>query len=222
MSSALKVRVLSALVLAPSAVAIILLGGWAYAVLIILALAIALHEWWGMAKAGDRLIFVLLFGILYLTLAAISFFVLRFWFETGAWYAVLALLVVAASDTGAYFTGKTIGGPKLAPLLSPKKTWAGLAGAMFWAGLTLALLVFFEQNFGFTSTLGFLPLAYVFVIGCCFGLTGQAGDLLISYFKRRSGLKDTGHLIPGHGGLLDRIDSLLLVCPVFVVILALL
>ena len=116
------------------------------------------------------------------------------------------MMCVWASDIGAYFTGKRLKGPKMAPKISPNKTWAGFLGAMFFGGLTLWAMSFFVQ--------AGIPGGLLFLSGSVFGAVGQAGDLLVSILKRQAGTKDTGNLIPGHGGLLDRIDSLLLVIPV--------
>jgi phosphatidate cytidylyltransferase len=122
-----------------------------------------------------------------------------------------------ASDSGAYFVGRKFGGPKLAPVISPKKTWSGFCGALFSAGIMLFLFyyLFFSHHAIFRmGTVSGRPLEF-FLTGMIAGGVGQAGDLLESFFKRKAGVKDTGNLIPGHGGLLDRIDSLLLASPVF-------
>ncbi|MDE1151231.1 MAG: phosphatidate cytidylyltransferase [Micavibrio sp.] len=132
-------------------------------------------------------------------------------------YDMLTLLfIVWASDIAAYFSGKTIGGPKLAPKISPKKTWAGFIGSSVGAGLvagalaTPALLTKFGLH-----TVGHWGVIGYFIMGFVLAMFGQAGDLFISIFKRRYGIKDTGNFIPGHGGILDRIDALLLVALVF-------
>jgi phosphatidate cytidylyltransferase len=112
--------------------------------------------------------------------------------------------VVWATDTGAYAAGRLVGGPKLAPQISPNKTWAGLAGGAVAAGLVGA----------YAAVLLDAP-SFVFPIGLSVGLAlvAQAGDLGESYLKRHFGVKDSGRLIPGHGGLLDRVDGLLTVAP---------
>jgi phosphatidate cytidylyltransferase len=112
------------------------------------------------------------------------------------------LTVVWASDTVAYLFGRAFGGPKLAPAISPKKTWSGLGGAVIGAAMAGVLVA---QALGSNDQLGMGATAAVF------GLAGQAGDLLESSVKRHFGVKDTSRLIPGHGGLFDRLDALLAV-----------
>lgn len=104
-----------------------------------------------------------------------------------------------ATDIGAYVVGRSAGGAKLAPRISPGKTWSGLVGGMAWAAVGSAA---FGYAFGLGQT---VPLA---IIGALLAVVGQVGDLLESGLKRQAGVKDSGTLIPGHGGLLDRVDGL--------------
>jgi phosphatidate cytidylyltransferase len=124
---------------------------------------------------------------------------------------VWLLLVVWTTDIGAYFAGRSIGGPKLAPRISPGKTWAGLVGGMAAAGLVGGLLTALAGA-GFWLAAG---------LGALLAAVAQAGDLFESRLKRHAGVKDSGHLIPGHGGLLDRIDGLVFAAPTFALVVAL-
>lgn len=130
-----------------------------------------------------------------------------------AWvYAVLAITWL--QDTGAYFAGRAFGRHKMAPYLSPKKTWEGAIGGLFSA-IIVALLV--KPLFG-------LPISYVSValLGVVGGIVGPLGDLAESLIKRQVHVKDAGTLIPGHGGILDRIDSMLFTGPVLYYLILLL
>jgi len=220
-----QIRLLSGIVLCPLAAVIIIIGGGFFIALMIAAMSIAFHEWYGMIKGDKKKVLYLFLGAAYLGICFASFSLLRIGFAQGAWLSLSAILCVWASDTGAYFVGKKMGAHKLAPQISPNKTWEGLGGAMFFSGAALAILMMLSNLIAsiINTDIGLEPkhIAGVFAAGCLLGAVGQAGDLLISIFKRQAGLKDTGHLIPGHGGLLDRIDSLLLVCPTFFVIVSL-
>ena len=114
------------------------------------------------------------------------------------------LAVVWATDIGAYFAGRGIGGPKLAPSISPNKTWAGLIGGALSAGLVGTLAAGLTDSDATLLVVGGMILAVV----------AQGGDLLESWCKRHFGVKDSSHIIPGHGGILDRVDGLLAVLPV--------
>jgi phosphatidate cytidylyltransferase len=156
----------------------------------------------GVAGAARRLI--LGTGILYIAIPSFALLLLN-WLS---WQAVFwALAITWATDIFAYFAGRSIGGPKLAPRISPNKTWAGLAGGALGAGATGYVIAF---------GLG-LPGLFLYT-GAAMGLIAQAGDLYESWIKRKAGVKDSGSLLPGHGGVLDRLDGLL---PVAVVSLAL-
>lgn len=119
---------------------------------------------------------------------------------------------VWAMDTGAYVFGKTIGGPKMCPKISPKKTWAGLFGGM----LTSAL-----WGLACAKCDGLTDFGFVMGVSAVLGAASQGGDLFESWIKRYLGVKDSGNLIPGHGGIFDRTDALLAVAPIVVLILAL-
>ena len=122
------------------------------------------------------------------------------------------VLVVIASDSAAYLAGRAIGGPKLAPSISPGKTRSGSAGGLLGAGLVGALLAWLlPAPPGIAAA---ASLARGLGAGLLLGLVAQAGDLAESAFKRRCGVKDSGRLIPGHGGLLDRFDGLLAAAPI--------
>jgi phosphatidate cytidylyltransferase len=123
--------------------------------------------------------------------------------ELGRYLPFLLLLIIWASDTAAYLVGKTIGTHKLAPVISPKKTLEGLAGAL--GGAILVTLLFRNQ-------LG-LTVQTAFLLGFGIGLLGQLGDMLESIGKRMWEVKDSSALIPGHGGILDRVDSIILTAP---------
>jgi phosphatidate cytidylyltransferase len=123
----------------------------------------------------------------------------------GIHWIFLLLLIVVTGDTGAYFTGRFLGRRKLCPSVSPKKTIEGAIG-----GLLCSVL------FAVAYKLLFIPalsLSGTFVLAAVAGMVGQAGDLFESEFKRVAGVKDSGGLLPGHGGMLDRIDALLLAAP---------
>lgn len=126
--------------------------------------------------------------------------------ELGAELAFLCLLIVWAADIGAFFVGRWLGAAKLAPAVSPGKTWEGVTGGLLAAGLAAG---------GAAHVLG-LPVAPLVVLGAGTALVSVLGDLTQSMFKRNVGLKDSGRLLPGHGGILDRIDSLTAAAPTFV------
>lgn len=159
------------------------------------------------AKRGLPLLWRLL-GVVYISLGPAAFIWLRGQAETGLMLSLWLLLLIWAMDIGAYFTGRAIGGPKLAPRASPNKTWAGLLGGMAGAGLVGA---FFSVSI----------LAEVYpqsaflmvIISALMGAWSQAGDIAESMVKRHFGVKDMSHMIPGHGGILDRIDGLLFAAP---------
>ena len=126
----------------------------------------------------------------------------------GTWLILLLLLIVWAADTGAYFAGKTFGKKKLAVHLSPGKTQAGLVGGLITAALVALLAASLMPITGFEPT-------KLILLSLVTALVSVGGDLLISLHKRISGFKDSGKLLPGHGGVLDRIDSLLVAAPFF-------
>ncbi|HEY2624435.1 MAG TPA: phosphatidate cytidylyltransferase [Dyella sp.] len=126
----------------------------------------------------------------------------------GRWWTLLALFIVWAADIGAYFSGRQFGRRKLAPTISPGKTWAGVYGA-FVAGALVALGGGLLLGVGDGKLIGLLTLSVVVVVASI------VGDLLESLMKRHAAVKDSGSLFPGHGGLLDRLDSVFAAMPVF-------
>ncbi len=119
----------------------------------------------------------------------------------GAWWGLVALLITWVNDTAAYFAGRFLGKHKLYPAVCPNKTWEGFFGGM--VGTVIGLFVF---RFGWFPTLTVLDCV---VLGILAGIIGPLGDLSESMLKRAYNVKDSGRIIPGHGGLLDRIDALL-------------
>lgn len=126
--------------------------------------------------------------------------------SVGAWLIFLLVLLVAAADIGAYFTGKAIGKRKLAPSVSPGKSWEGVFGGAVWA---------FIVAFFFSLVLGGAGLLSLLIMTVATAFVSVVGDLLESMVKRHRGVKDSGQLLPGHGGVLDRIDGLVAAAPVF-------
>jgi phosphatidate cytidylyltransferase len=138
-------------------------------------------------------------GIPYITLSALSVVLLRNDAQFGLLAVYWLLFVVWGADTLAYFAGRTIGGPKLLPAISPRKTWVGLAGAIV-GGLICSVL--------FAWAVGLEGLAWFALVGGLMAVVEQAGDYFESALKRSTGVKDSSALIPGHGGMLDRVDGL--------------
>ncbi len=260
-SGDLKLRVLSALALAPVVLGAVWQGGMYFQILIGLVIILSAWEWarvtcaetWlvdgvliggtallalrlaitpggmgdlerffyiagaiisGMALAGSlasmrgQQLRWRLLGVPYIALGPAALVWLRGQEETGLILTLWLLLLVWAMDSGAYFAGRSIGGPRLAPRISPNKTWAGLIGGMLSAGIAGAFIGWVEPVV--TEPLPVLQMA---VMSAFIGAWSQAGDIAESWVKRRFGVKDMGNLIPGHGGVLDRIDGLLFAAP---------
>lgn len=220
MSPSLKMRMISGFTLGPLALAVIMCGGTPFKVLLAIAFGISVREWINMARMGKHVLRDGVLGVAYIAVCIVAFWKLRLDLEQGMFLTFCLCLGVVASDVGAYFSGKLIGGPKLAPKISPNKTWAGFIGGAISSGLVLWALNHYAASIGRLLDLEWVPFTndlYAFVIGLLFTVFGQIGDLLISSYKRKVGVKDTGNIIPGHGGLLDRIDSVLLVTLFFLV-----
>ena len=152
----------------------------------------------------------LAFGVLYIGLAAVALIHLRGDASAGLVNVLFLFLTVWASDIGAYAAGRLFGGPKLAPSVSPNKTWAGAAG-----GLLAAVAVGVAAAYVMASAAGTPPppAGRTLLVAGAIGMLAQAGDFFESWIKRRFHVKDTSSLIPGHGGLLDRLDGVLAAAP---------
>nr|WP_233618443.1 phosphatidate cytidylyltransferase [Providencia rettgeri] len=179
--------------------------------------------WWGIAiilvvtypasaSWGKSVVIRLLFGVLTIIPFYCGMMVLRtvgYQSDTffGAWWLLYVMLLVWGADSGAYAFGRTIGRNKMAPKVSPGKTWEGLVGGLITAGIISWLFSAFAP----------IPVMpdYLLVTSIIVVVVSVFGDLTESMFKRQSGIKDSSHLIPGHGGILDRIDSLTAAIPVF-------
>ena len=184
-------------------------AGLALAVAAVVVAAPAMHLTHASAPVGALAgTAVDVFGIVYLGITGACFAWLRTMpadENTGIRLLIFFLVVIWIGDSGAYYVGKNFGRHKMAPILSPKKTWEGLAGGV-------------AANFGAAAifqTLFPLPFGWphIFGLAAILSVAAPIGDLIISLFKRDTGVKDSSSLIPGHGGLLDRTDSLLFAAP---------
>jgi phosphatidate cytidylyltransferase len=214
----LLIRTLSALILAPFVIYEVIVGGYVFEAILFFAAVIMVYEWCNITKASSKKILWWLFGLFYVLFPTYVILVLSeirepfFGFEKFPTTLLGIIIIVWLTDIGGYIFGKAVGGPKIAPKISPNKTWAGLLG-----GIIFSLAFFLFQNifepykslyeneqFFNRSLVGYILLPVI----------AQIGDFFESWVKRRFGKKDSGALIPGHGGLLDRLDGLLFVCHV--------
>jgi phosphatidate cytidylyltransferase len=236
--SDLGVRAASAVVMVAVAGTALWLGGWVWTAFVALVALGVLWEWWGLASVVSTSIASRaawsIAGLIYIGLAAATLMSLRAPYD-GIYNVSQVLLAVIGVDIGAYFAGRTIGGPKIAPRISPSKTWAGLLGgvagasvllfAISWAwptGFCQAYFDFVDQPLP-ANVAKFDDRCHLWVpdwsvawqfllIGSIIAIVAQTGDFFESWMKRKAGVKDSSNLIPGHGGLFDRTDGLLAVC----------
>lgn len=152
----------------------------------------------------------LLAGLIYISLPCIMLIWLRNDPSDGRSFIIWFFCVIWTTDIGAYLFGRSIGGPKLAPKISPNKTWAGFLGGV-GAAVVVSWGLMVWQNIS-------ISLTEVIILSAILAVAGQLGDLLESWVKRYFNIKDSGAIIPGHGGILDRVDAILLAAPVATVI----
>ena len=200
----LVTRTLTALVLLALALATLALGGYYFALFVAAAATLLFYEWmrivrgWGIGWSVA--------GFFYALIPALALLWIRDRADEGLALVVWIFVITWAVDTGGYFAGRAYGGPKLAPAISPNKTWAGLYGGVALAALAGGAWVLV------------VGLSYwLLLLAPLFAVAAQIGDLFESWMKRRAGLKDSGNCLPGHGGLFDRIDGMV---PVAVLTLA--
>jgi phosphatidate cytidylyltransferase len=205
----MKIRFLSALVMAIFVLSAIWIGSPYFEALVGLIGCLAIMEWYKLILVNrpkfPNIIFMC-FGVVYVLTPCLILVWLRNNGSHGLYFIIWFFVVIWSTDIGAYLFGKCIGGAKLAPKISPNKTWAGFFGGIFSAVMVTWCLYFL-----------FFPMTSLFTyfMGCVIiSVVGQIGDLLESWCKRRLGVKDSGKLIPGHGGVLDRVDSILLSTPI--------
>ena len=204
-------RLLSSLILIPITIFFIIQGSVFFTFFLSLLFLATSYEWLKMSKKNNLL---KVLGIIFLLF---SFYVAYKIREGESFKFFLFIVVICIStDIGGYIFGKIFKGPKLTKI-SPKKTYAGVIGSFLLSLVTgLTFIHYFGKDPTKLNTEG-LPLLLMILF---ISLVSQIGDLIISYFKRKAKLKDTGKIIPGHGGLLDRIDGLIFVFPaLFILIL---
>jgi len=196
-------RIFSALILIPIVLFVIIEGSVLFNFFISICLIITAYEWLQMSKSNIQK----LLGLFFIIISFYSIFKIRNDFNQDYFHILLITLICISTDTGGYIFGKLLKGPKLTKL-SPNKTYAGVIGSFLLS--VIITILFFKltlnmYNYRFTEE------TFIFVL--VVSLVSQMGDIIISYFKRLSKIKDTGNIIPGHGGILDRIDGMIFAYP---------
>jgi phosphatidate cytidylyltransferase len=216
--SDLGIRTISGVAMMSVAIAAIWYGGYGFMALVILVGVGVLWEFsklvFGFASSASSRALWLLGGVFYIGLACFTLLMFSAPFF-GMTPTVMLIAGVIGTDVGAYFVGRTFGGPKIAPSISPSKTWSGLFGGMIGASLSMMLVqavIIWGRSDNSSSDI-YLSYSWttLAVAGVVLATVAQAGDFFESRMKRRAGVKDSGKLIPGHGGLFDRVDGLLAV-----------
>ena len=198
MSQEITKRILSSIIIMGMALFFIIKGSFFYIFFLLVFFFITIYEWYKMTKNKNYFII----GLIFLTLSFLSAFLLRNIYLLDF---ILVILICISSDIGGYVFGKIFKGPKLTKI-SPNKTFSGMIGS-FFLSITSALLYTEYYNLVYWTD-DILLLAVILISSI-----SQIGDLTVSYFKRKSKIKNTGKIIPGHGGVLDRIDGMLFAIP---------
>lgn len=214
-TSDLPRRAMSALVMLVIAGGAFAIGGWVFELLVMVVAFVAFLEfvrlvWRATRNPVGRFVGVVAGGA-YIALAAAIIAGL------GDFLVILILGVTIFTDTGAYFSGRAIGGPKIAPRISPSKTWAGLAGGMTASAIWVICWVlaiergadWISPRFELGLNLNAENIIVAALLGASLAVVAQAGDFFESWLKRKAAMKDSSNLIPGHGGVFDRVDGLL-------------
>ena len=208
MKNELIKRILSSVILIPIVLFFIIKGSFLFNFFITICFLITVYEWHNMSKNKTYNIF----GHIFLLFSFYSFYFVRNNFEEKSLFLFLLILLICIStDIGGYVFGKIFKGPKLTKI-SPKKTYAGVVGGYFLSIIFAGILNNFSDLFTSNYALNGIE---EFVFALMISTVSQIGDIVISYFKRSSNIKDTGKLIPGHGGILDRIDGMIFAFPFF-------
>jgi phosphatidate cytidylyltransferase len=220
--SDLGIRTVSGIAMMAVAIAAIWYGGFAFIALITF---VGIGVMWEFSKLvlgfvnGTAMRILWLFGgLLYVGFACSVLIAFSSPFF-GMMPAVMIIIGVIGTDIGAYFAGRTFGGPKIAPTISPSKTWSGLIGGMIGAGALMNAanhMTFLWKHMSYMNNT-YEGVAYaehwtvIAAVGAALAIVAQSGDFFESWMKRKAGVKDSGRLIPGHGGLFDRTDGLIAV-----------
>ena len=200
-------RLLTSLILIPISIFFVVKGSIFFIFFLCILLLVACYEWTLMSKKNNLLI---LLGIIFLFFSFYSAYEFR---ENENYEDFLFTITICIfTDIGGYIFGKIFKGPKLTKI-SPKKTYAGVFGS-FFLPLMAGLIVY---EYEYTDQIPDAGIYFLMIV-LFISLISQIGDLIISYFKRKAKLKDTGKILPGHGGLLDRIDGMIFVFPTFFII----
>ena len=189
----------------PLSIWIVLIGGWVFKLLVVFFMTMAFIEFLSLRSKDSNFIFWVFLGICYVCIGLSSLLVLRsIDNELNSYFTLMLFCGVTLNDTFAYIFGSLIGGKKIAPSISPNKTYAGLLGGLIGS---IAFILLFHR---FVFALSIVDQCiFVFI----FSIIGFLGDLLESFLKRQANVKDSSRLLMGHGGALDRVDSLILTSP---------
>ena len=205
-------RILSSIIIIPIALFFIIKGSIFFIFFLSVCFLIASYEWYNMSKNKQYNIL----GHIFLIISFYFAYLWRHYLSLDAELFLFVILVCVSTDIGGYSFGKIFKGPKLTKI-SPNKTYAGVLGGYIFSFIILLFVLYFDFYFSIISIDALLDL-YNIILIFAISTVSQLGDIAISYFKRQSKKEDTGNLIPGHGGILDRIDGMIFALPIIYLI----
>ena len=206
MTNELRKRILSSIILIPVVLFLLIKGSYFFDIFLLICLLFTIYEWYLISKKK----FYCLPGLIYISISFYFAYLLRNDFNGKYTLFLLILIICVSTDIGGYIFGKILKGPKLTKI-SPNKTYTGMVGGFILSFVSASIYLNYSNYYIIDSTgiYNFYNSFFVIIIS----MISQIGDILISYFKRKSKIKNTGNIIPGHGGILDRIDGMIFAFP---------